>query len=50
MVLVTTKALDQDAAPTKNLATTIHELFKPFGEVELEIPLREPMREPPQFN
>lgn len=42
--------LDEDAVPTKNLGTAIHELFKPFGGVELEIPPREPMREPPQFD
>ena len=31
-------ALDEDAAPNRNLGTAIHELFKPFGGVELEIP------------
>ena len=35
--------------PEKGLGTAIHELFKPFGGVELEIPPREPMREPPVF-
>lgn len=43
-------ALDEDAMPVRNLGTAIHELFKPFGDVELEIPPREPMREPPQFD
>ena len=43
-------ALDEDAVPVRNLGTAIHELFKPFGDVELEIPPREPMREPPQFD
>ena len=42
--------LDQDAVPTRNPGTAIHERFKPFGGVELEIPHREPMREPPQFD
>ena len=28
----------------------IHELFKPFGGVELELPPREPMRDPPTFD
>ena len=42
--------LDEDIAPTKNLGTAIHELFKPLGGVELEIPPREPMREPPWFD
>ena len=43
-------ALDEDAVPTKKLGTAIHKLFKPFGGGELEIPPREPMREPPQFD
>ncbi len=33
----------------RGLGTAIHELFKPLGGVELEIPPREPMREPPHF-
>ena len=36
--------------PSQNLGTAIHEMFKPFGGVELEIPPREPMREPPRFD
>ena len=43
-------ALDEDAAPGRKLGTAIHELFKPFGGVELEIPPREPMREPVRFD
>ena len=43
-------ALDEEVAPIKNLGTAIHELFKPFGGVELELPLREQMREPPRFD
>ena len=43
-------ALDEGEAPTVKLGTAIHELFKPYGGVELEIPTREPMREPPRFN
>ena len=43
-------ALDEDSAPTRNLGTTLHDLFRPFGEVELEIPRREPMREPLRFD
>ena len=43
-------ALDEDAAPVRNLGTAIHELFRPLGGVDLEILPREPMREPPQFN
>ncbi len=40
----------QNDLPTRGLGTVIHELFKPFGGVELEIPPREPMREPPRFD
>ena len=32
----------------KGLGTELHELFKPFGGVELELLPREPMPEPPQ--
>ena len=43
-------ALDEDTAPSKSLGTALHELFKPLGGVEIEVPPREPMREPPQFD
>ena len=43
-------ALGQEKAPVRNLGTALHELFKPFGGVELDIPPREPMREPPRFD
>ena len=43
-------ALDEEAVPVRNLGTALHELFKPFGGVELDIPAREPMREIPRFN
>ena len=36
--------------PSQDLGTAIHELFKQFGGVELEIPPREPAREPPRFD
>ena len=42
--------LEEEEAPVRNLGTAIHELFKPFGGVDLELPLREPMREPPRFD
>lgn len=42
-------ALDAGTASPKNLGTAIRELFQPFGDVELELAPREPMREPPQF-
>ena len=43
-------ALEEQVAPTRNLGTAIHELFKPLGGVELELPPREQMREPPRFD
>ena len=36
--------------PSQDLGTAIHELFKQVGGVELEIPPREPAREPPRFD
>ena len=39
----------EEEASEKGLGTKLHELFKPFGGVELDIPPREPMREPPGF-
>ena len=41
---------EEYAAPASNLGTAIHETFKPYGGVELDIPPREPMREPPSFD
>ena len=43
-------AVGQENVPQKGLGTAIHELFRPFGGVELELPPREPMREPPRFD
>lgn len=43
-------AVDPEVSLAKGLGTTIHELFKPFGGVELELPPREPMRDPPRFD
>ena len=40
----------EEEVPVRNLGTALHELFKPFGGVELEIPPRQPMREPPRFD
>lgn len=34
----------------ENLAVAIRKLFAPLGGVELELPPREPMREPPKFD
>ena len=38
-------AVGREEVPSKGLGTAIHERFKPFGGVELELPPREPMRE-----
>ena len=43
-------ALGQKTVPVKYLGTAIHKLFKPLGGVELLLPKREPMREPPRFD
>jgi plasmid stability protein len=43
-------ALEKEVAPARNLGTAIHKLFKPFGEIELDIPPREAMRELPRFD
>jgi plasmid stability protein len=43
-------ALDPTQPPVLKLGTAIHDLFEPFGDVELELPPREPMREPPKFD
>ena len=43
-------ALEEDSVPVRNLGTALHELFRPFGGVDLEIPPRLPMREPPRFD
>ena len=46
--LILAEAVAREAAPARGLGTALHELFKPFGG--LELPPREPMREPPRFN
>ena len=47
--LILAEAVDREPAPAEGLGTMIHELFKPYGGVELELPPREPMRDPPSF-
>ena len=42
------EAATRESEP-ENLAGFIRECFAPFGGVDLELPLREPMREPPDF-
>jgi plasmid stability protein len=43
-------ALDQEFPPEKNLASAIRARFAPLGGVELDLPPRQPMRKPPQFD
>ena len=48
--LILAEAVAREAAPAKGLGTAINELFKPFGGIDLDLPPREPMRKPPQFD
>ena len=48
--LIMREAVSRESVPEKGLGTAIHELFKPLGGVELELPPREPMREPLRFD
>lgn len=44
-------SLAEPSRPTgADLADAIHELFASFGGVELEIPPRVPLRDPPRFD
>jgi plasmid stability protein len=43
-------ALEEEAVPVRNLGSAIRARFAPLGGVELEIPPRQPMREPPRFD
>ena len=47
--LILAEAVEHGSAPAKDLGTALHELFKPYGGVELELPPRDPMRDPPCF-
>ncbi len=48
--LILAEAVEQEPTLEKGLGTAMHSLFKPFGGVVLELPPREPMREPPRFD
>ena len=41
-------ALAEEAATPRNLADAIRRRFRPLGGVELRLPAREPVREPPK--
>ena len=43
-------ALYEDTQEPQNLAEAIMARFQPLGGVELELPPRTPMREPPRFD
>lgn len=47
--LILREAVGREAEP-KNLAAFIHECFAPYGGVELELPPRGTMREPPRVD
>jgi plasmid stability protein len=46
---IVTDAIGTTPSQEVNLAEAIRRRFAPFGGVELEIPPRTPMREPPTF-
>ena len=41
-------ALAEEAATPRNLAEAVRRRFRPLGGVELRLPVRGPMREPPK--
>ncbi len=43
-------AVSGDRAPPRNLGEAIRRRFAPLGGVDLEIPPREPARDPPDFS
>lgn len=47
--LILGEAVRRETEP-ENLAAFIQECFAPYGGVELELPPRGPMREPPHFD
>ena len=44
------QAVEREDVPGRGLGTAIHELFKPFGGLELELSPRGPVLEPPNFD
>lgn len=47
---ILTAGLREKDAPQESLGTAIRRYFEPFGGVELDIPPREPIRKPPNFD
>ena len=48
--LILREAVGRQSVPEKGLGTAIHEMFRSFGGVDLELPPRGQMREPPRFD
>ena len=48
--LILYQALAEDPLPEKGLGTAIHRMFQTAGGIELDIPSRQSMREPPRFD
>jgi len=48
--LILREAVECEAPPAYGMGTAIHRLFEPLGGVELELPPRESLREPPPFD
>ena len=42
--------LTADPDPEESFGSAIRRIFEPLGGVELDLPPREPMREPPDFS
>ncbi len=43
-------ALNRKPAPAVKVGTAIRALFEPLGGVDIELPERQPIREPPRFD
>ncbi|MDE0627478.1 MAG: hypothetical protein OXH99_13845 [Bryobacterales bacterium] len=48
--IILREAVEREPVPAKGLGTAVHELFKPLGGLDLELPPREAMRERPRFD
>lgn len=47
---ILTQAVYESPRSRRGLGTRIHERFKAIGGIDLELPERGPMREPPKFD
>ncbi|MDQ2803609.1 MAG: plasmid stabilization protein [Pseudomonadota bacterium] len=48
--ILQTALTSQEAPPVRHLYDRVRARFAPLGGVELELPPREPVREPPRFD